>query len=717
MKKEIFALFLFFLSVFTFLGFFSYSPLDPSFNNAVDKIAVNNYVGVIGAFFCGTILDLFGSGGLWIPFLLITKSVFLFREKSNFLEGTPGYIGALVLVITTGAIFNSSHLFYLKLPEYPLISGFIHDFLVRYLNDAGSIILLVFLFLTGFMFATGVRSKDFLVVFGKVKLLLTGCYKKSLLFFKSVLEKLRKRKLEKQNQKKVLELIGKPEKKVKKPPVIPVKKIAEPAKKEPKKTNSKNNKSVQVPYDFLNHPDNPDMEGYDAEVRKHSELLVKKLVDFGIDGEVVSVSTGPVVTTFEYKPAPGVKISRVANLADDLALALKALSIRIVAPIPGKAVIGIEVPNKIRASVYSREILETDEFLKSKSPLSIGLGKDIGGNPVVVSLEKMPHLLIAGATGAGKSVCLNMMITSFLYKASPEEVKMIMIDPKRIELSVYQGIPHLLAPVVTDMKKAKNVLFWAVREMERRYELLAEEKCRNIGQYNKKVEKKSDKDSDEEPREKLPFLVVIIDELADLMMVASKEIETALIRLAQMARAAGIHMIIATQRPSVDVLTGIIKANFPTRVAFKVSSKVDSRTILDSNGAEKLLGKGDMLFLPPGVANIKRLHGAYLSEEELELVIEHIKSTGEPEYLDEIVEVQETSFAEVFNNGGEGDDQDDVKYAEAVKLVREKKQASISMIQRHLRIGFNRAARMVEQMEQDGIVSPADGAKPRKVIN
>jgi S-DNA-T family DNA segregation ATPase FtsK/SpoIIIE len=510
----------------------------------------------------------------------------------------------------------------------------------------------------------------------------------------------------------------------------PVLKISKEKTKLKSLSTFKPDKGVFVPYSFLEMPLNSENTESSTEVEKKSEILVNKLLDFGINGEVVSVLRGPVVTTFEFKPAPGVKISRIANLSDDLALVLKALSIRIVAPVPGKSVIGIEVPNKNRSSVYSREILETDEFINSSSPLSIGLGKDIEGTPIVVTLEKMPHLLIAGATGAGKSVCLNMMITSFLFKASPEDVKMLMIDPKRIELSVYEGIPHLLAPVVTDMKKAKNVLFWAVREMERRYELLAREKCRNIEQYNSKIFKKinslknndSDNVSDDESEEiyeKLPFIVIIIDELADLMMVSSKEIETALIRLAQMARASGIHMIIATQRPSVDVLTGIIKANFPTRIAFKVSSKVDSRTILDSNGAEKLLGKGDMLFLPPGVAGITRIHGAFISEDELEKVIKFISDSAEPDYLDELVNSDLQSFEDVFGSesNDESSDEDDRKYLEAVNLVREKKKVSISMVQRHLRIGFNRAARMIEQMEKDGIVSQGDGSKPREVIN
>ncbi len=417
---------------------------------------------------------------------------------------------------------------------------------------------------------------------------------------------------------------------------------------------------------------------------------------------------------YEFKPAPGVKISKVASLADDLALNLRASSIRIVAPIPGKSAIGIEIPNNKRKLVTLKEILSSDTFLNSRNRITIALGMDIVGQPVITDLTKMPHLLVAGATGTGKSVSINAMINSVLFKASPAMVRFIMIDPKRIELAPYQDIPHLLHPVVTNPKEATKALGWAVEEMERRYFLLSEEGVRNIDAYNRKVRKKREPDAPDGGKEKdrhLPYIIIIIDELADLMMSSSRKVEESVTRLAQMARAAGIHMIIATQRPSVDVLTGIIKANFPTRISFQVSSRVDSRTILDVMGAEHLLGDGDMLFLPPGVAKLSRIHGAFVSEDEVSRVISFLKNQMKPEYDDSIA--SEIS-AEEETEEIEGDK--DERYEEAVELVLQTGQASISKVQRKLRVGYNRAARMIEAMEKDGIVGPSDGSKPREVF-
>lgn len=434
---------------------------------------------------------------------------------------------------------------------------------------------------------------------------------------------------------------------------------------------------------------------------KISQQLEEQLGNFGVSGKVVGISPGPVVTTYEYSPAPGVKINKIVGLADDIALGLRAKSVRVVGSVPGKAALGIEIPNEKRQIVYIRDLIGAENYRKNSDKLSIALGLDVVGNLAMDNLAKMPHLLIAGATGAGKSVGINTIIASILFNATPDEVRFLMIDPKRIELSGYEGIPHLLHPVVVDPRLASRALNWAVREMERRYRLLEDAKVKNFDSYNKNS------------KEKIPYIVVIVDELADLMMVASKDVETAIARLAQMARAAGIHLILATQRPSVDVLTGLIKANFPTRISFKVSSKIDSRTILDASGAEHLLGAGDMLLLAPGTSTIRRIHGAYISESETARVVEFLRNQGGSVYDESILEDIEAE--EETNGNGEESDYDE-RYDEAVAIVTESGQASISMLQRRLRVGYNRAARMIETMEQEGIIGPADGAKGREVL-
>jgi S-DNA-T family DNA segregation ATPase FtsK/SpoIIIE len=429
---------------------------------------------------------------------------------------------------------------------------------------------------------------------------------------------------------------------------------------------------------------------------QQATILAARLRDFGVDGSVVQVLPGPVVTMYEFEPASGIKVSRIVNLADDLALGMKALSVRIVAPIPGKSVVGIEVPNAYRQPVYLREIVASTAFRQAASKLVLALGKDILGAPTVTDLAQIPHLLIAGATGSGKSVGLNSMICSILLNATPEEVKFIMIDPKMLELSVYDGIPHLISPVVTHPKKAAAALHWAVAEMERRYRLLAEHGVRSLDGYNQT-----------HPKARLPYLVVVIDELADLMLVARRDVEDALTRLAQMARASGIHLLVATQRPSVDVLTGIIKANFPARISFQVSSRTDSRTILDAIGAERLLGKGDMLFLPPGTSRLVRIHGAYVSEAEIKRVVEYLRPQQPPAYDEALVSspALDAAQAEVLDD----------KYEAAVALVARLGQASAALMQRHLHIGYKRATRLIEAMEREGVVGPADGSRPRDV--
>jgi S-DNA-T family DNA segregation ATPase FtsK/SpoIIIE len=447
---------------------------------------------------------------------------------------------------------------------------------------------------------------------------------------------------------------------------------------------------------LFNLPTNGKAQGNGVDLVQQAKILAAKLHDFGVDGRVVQVLPGPVVTMYEFEPASGVKVSRIVNLADDLALGMKALSVRIVAPVPGKAVVGIEIPNPHREPVALRDILASQAFQQAASKLVLALGKDILGIPTVTDLAQIPHLLIAGATGSGKSVGLNSMICSILLNASPDEVKFIMIDPKMLELSVYDGIPHLIAPVVTHPKKAAAALHWAVQEMERRYRLLAEHGVRGIDGYNQT-----------HPAQRLPYIVIVIDELADLMLASRRDVEDSLTRLAQMARAAGLHLLVATQRPSVDVLTGIIKANFPARISFQVSSRTDSRTILDAIGAERLLGRGDMLFLPPGTSKLLRIHGAYVSEAEIKRLVTSFQTQPVPVYDAAIFTVKTDDHPEpkAFDD----------KYDEAVALVARLGQASSSLMQRHLRIGYNRAARLLEVMEREGVVGPADGSRPREV--
>ncbi len=453
------------------------------------------------------------------------------------------------------------------------------------------------------------------------------------------------------------------------------------------------------PLGLLQAPDPAERRIPREELHENAETLRRKLQDFEVDGRIVQVSPGPIITSYEFEPAPGVKISRVVNLADDLALALKAASVRIVGPIPGRGTVAIEVPNAEPAMVYLREIFASPDFAESRKRLPLALGKDVTGGPVVSDLTAMPHLLVAGATGSGKSVGLNAMICSILYKTTPAEVRFLMIDPKRLELSVYEGIPHLLAPVVTDAREAAARLRWIVGKMDERYKLLQARQVRHIEGYNKAVE----------PAERLPYWVVVIDELADLMMVSAGEVQGALVRLAQIARAVGIHLIVATQRPSVDVVTGLIKANFPTRIAFQMASKVDSRTVLDANGAEQLLGRGDMIFVPPGAGRPMRVHGAWVSDDEVKAVCEFLRGQGTAVY-EEVVLPTEEEAAEAAVA-----ERDDL-YWDAVQLVIGQRQASISFLQRRMRLGYPKAARFIDMMEQDRIIGPGEGAKPREVL-
>jgi DNA segregation ATPase FtsK/SpoIIIE, S-DNA-T family len=485
------------------------------------------------------------------------------------------------------------------------------------------------------------------------------------------------------------------------------------------------------PQSLLDLPPAEHAQVDEGQLERSARVLEQKLADFGVEGRVVEVQPGPVVTMYKFEPGSGIKVSQIVNLADDLSMALRAAAVRIQAPVPGEAVVGIEVPNKKRERVFLREILEADEFSAAQSQLTIALGKDIAGRPVAADLAKMPHLLIAGATGTGKSVSLHTMIASILFNATADDVRLILVDPKMLELSVYENIPHLLVPVVVDPQKAASALLWATQEMEGRYLRMRELGVRNIDGYNHalasgaslaqlKMAGQSAPASDDPnvpavgaiEHRKLPKIVIVIDELADLLLSEGKTVERDITRLAQKARAAGIHLILATQRPSVDVITGLIKANLPARISLQVTSRVDSRTILDSIGAERLLGAGDMLFMPPGSAKLRRLHGPFVGEHEIRKLTDFLREQGAPEYRMEILDTKPPGEDGADGIGGEVQDE---MYDEAVRIVMETNQASISMIQRRLRIGYNRAARMVEQMEREGIVMPADGAKPREV--
>ena len=633
-----------FFTLFFWASLISYNPGDPSLSNAVSG-PVNNICGIAGAWVSDIALRLFGLFAFLIPvFAIILYLRFLGRigERSSF--GWLLLLGSLFFILSGISISKGIY------PYTGCLGGgiglFIKEFLERYLGAAGYVILTLSLL--------------------AVSLFLLG------LNFSRIWRFLKK---------------------------VRVKKTARRRKKKPLKEEPAQEKEGYKlpPISLLKEPSSQGFKVNREELERKAKLIEETLKSFNIEGKVTNIRPGPLVTTFEYQPATGVKISKIVGLQDDLAMALQAVSLRVIAPIPGKSVVGLEVANDTRETVHLREILESQAFRRSKSLLTLALGKDIFGEPYVADLAKMPHLLIAGATGSGKSVSLNAMILSILYKASPKEVKFILIDPKMLELSFYQGIPHLLHPVVVDPKKASNALMWAVEEMERRYTTLSEAGVRDINSYNANSQ------------DKIPYIVIVIDELADLIMVSSKEVEEAITRLAQMARASGIHMIVATQRPSVDVISGLIKANFPTRISFRVSSRADSKTILDGQGAERLLGMGDMLFIPPGETRPVRLHGPFVSEEEIKAVVEYVKSQGEPEYLEEITQ------SHGMEREGEGDEVDEL-FQSAVDFAIKMGYVSVSLLQRRFRIGYNRAARIVEEMEKRGIVGPSDGVKPRKVL-
>lgn len=746
-KHEIWAVSLFILTLLIFFSLCSYSQTDPTLfdrlNGWIPPVGwagTQNWIGAVGAHISWYLFGIFGICAYVFPILGLWVSWALFR--GDFAPGRartvlPGFLLVLFSTTCLSQIQGNdiSH-FGQTIPSGGIVGRYLMPLLVDHLHPMGVYILLVGVLIIGLLLSTPFTLKSSWEYLRRVASFLGGIILHLARMFWNEVNPPRE-KLPAASDEPTPELEPQTPPQVERQPEQPPKgetlvvEILPPAAVSPLRKRPRKVLPPPPPVSTPGHYTFPSIEILDVyETDNHKPdwkrlddnkaVLEEKLADFGVQGRVIDISPGPVITMYEYTPAPGIKISRIVGLSEDLAMALKAVSIR-VAPIPGKAAIGIEIPNLKREMVAVRTVIESEAFSKSSSSLTIALGEDITGQPVVANLAKMPHLLIAGATGTGKSVCINTLLSSLLYRNTPEDMRLLLIDPKRIELKSYEGIPHLIHPVVTDAKMATRALKWAVGEMELRYKLLADKNVRNIEGYNRAIAKDRQKEPDPPAGDvdgealkhhHLPYIVVIIDELADLMMVASRDVEESIMRLAQMARAAGIHLILATQRPSVDVLTGLIKANIPTRISFQVSSRIDSRTILDMSGAESLLGAGDMLFLPPGTAKVQRIHGAFISENE----VERLTKFWTFQKLAEDPLCVRVDFNEQSSEEDIPEEELDEKYEEAIDLVVETKQASISMLQRRLRVGYNRAARMIEMMEYQGIVGPSDGVKPREVF-
>jgi len=728
------------ISAYLMLALVTYAPNDPGWSYAGPREFAENAGGLVGAWLADVLLNLFGLWGYLFPLMVGWSGWLMLKERNpdnslNLAMASLRWVGFL-LTLCAGSGLAALHLGhianYLPGGSGGILGAFFQSQLVSVFSFAGGSLLLLALMLSGFTLFSGISW--FRVMDG-----LGGAVLSSIRYLASARSRFleRRKTLEVKKQRSEVLKAEKKRKETRTPPKI------EPTIREVK-TSERVEKERQVqlfdpspaegglpPLGLLDEARKSGL-GYSSEaLAAMSQLVELKLKDFGIEVEVVAVHPGPVITLFELQLAPGTKASKITNLSKDLARALSTTSVRVVEVIPGKSVIGLEIPNEHREMVYLSEVLKSEAYDKAKSALTLALGKDIAGNPAVADLGKMPHALIAGTTGSGKSVAINAMILSLLYKATPQDVRLIMVDPKMLELSVYEGIPHLLTPVVTDMKEAANALRWCVGEMERRYRLMAALGVRNIAGFNKKVldaEKRGEPIKDPlfqpdplvEAQEipnlvKLPYIVVIIDELADMMMVVGKKVEELIARLAQKARASGIHLLLATQRPSVDVITGLIKANIPTRIAFQVSSRIDSRTILDQMGAEHLLGHGDMLYLQPGGSITQRLHGAFVDDNEVHRVVDHLKQTGEPDYIEEVLREPTEAIPGLSGESGDTEDTDPL-YDEAVQIVTETRRASISGVQRRLKIGYNRAARLIEEMERTGIVSPAQSNGNREVL-
>ncbi len=699
-KVGSFGLFLIFIATIILLSLISYNFNDVFYPHK----HISNFIGMLGVYVSFFLLNRFGVLGYSVP-------IFLLLSLFSLNKGSPKFIRSL--------IFSLLFIFVFDIVLYAIFGASRNHLLYHGYFICGSI---------GYMLGSSVefilgKIGTFLILLPISGILLYFSEKE---FFQFIAQRIIPKKEAKEEtqapqpkKKDKQENVEKPKEKTE--TQEDQKKSKEADKDEividTEYIDKKQDNNTQIeqkeengykfpPIDLLDEPltiGDPELDR--EEITESAKKLEEKLRHFGVEGKIVGVKPGPVVTMYEFRPKSGVKISKIANLYNDLALAMEAMSVRIIAPIPGKAAIGIEVSNKVRQTVYMKEIISSKEFLRATSKLTLGLGKDIVGNVFVADLTKMPHLLIAGATGSGKSVSLNTMIVSILYKATPQEVKFVLIDPKILELSIYDGIPHMMMPVVTDPKEAAAALSALINEMETRYKIMNEAGVRNIEGFNAKAKRGI---IDYPP---MPYIVVVIDELADLMMVSGKKVEMYVERLAQKARASGIHLIVATQRPSVDVVTGLIKANFPARISFKVTSKVDSRTILDTPGAEALLGKGDMLFMQPGSSSLIRIHGAFISDEEIKRITDFVKSQGTPEYNEELIEATKE-----IAGTNEEDEELDPLFDEAVQIIKEGGNPSISYLQRRLKIGYNKAARIVEQMEKKGILSKPDHRGKREIL-
>ncbi len=756
-----------------FLALVSYSPLDPSWNSAsvlTGSHAARNWIGVVGAFAADLMLQFFGIGAFLLVIFPTMLGVRWFRSM-KVQSPLAKSLGGIWLVMFVPAMLAllPGHLHWMHvIPIEGLLGRVIGDVLIHYLNLVGAYIVCATVLAVALYLSTAFSFSAIQLWAPTRFAFVTALWNR----YKDWREERSKKRQQKElEQRRISKPVVKSQLIQSRPtsPTAPASPVAEPRRtgiermlaeeestkptpstggilSEPLATNASADSAdpevteradsghkakttmpriaggYKLPSSsLLQRPDEQQQVDAD-ELKLLAQVLTEKYAEFEIHGQITQINPGPVVTTFEFKPEAGIKYSRITNLCDDLCLALKAESI-LIERMAGKSTVGIQVPNRQREIIWLRENIESQEFMGSKSKLTMAMGKDINGRIVTADLAGMPHLLIAGSTGAGKSVAINAMIMSILYKATPDQVRLILVDPKRLELGNYEGVPHLYTPIITEPKLAANALRNAVREMERRLKLLAAKGVRNIDQYNKLFDQGGtpslfDEESDEKP---IPYIVIVIDELADLMMLDSHNVEESITRLAQMARAVGIHLVLATQRPSVDVITGLIKANFPARVSFRVATKVDSRTILDANGAEALLGKGDMLYLPSGSARVHRLHAPFVTEKEIAAVVEFWKSQGLAEYQQQFLEApkgERETGAEGSGSeaGDEGESEDDPMYGDAVKLVVEFGKASTSLLQRRLRIGYGRAAHLIDLMEQDGIVGAADGPKPREVL-